>query len=176
MKTTRIEEFKVSPDQKKAIETLLRKCFSEYPRGRSYYKQLPSFRYLAYDGDKLIGHMGVEHRMMKAGNEVCSVFGIADICVDTDYQHQKVGSSLIKKLEKLGKKNKVDFMLLMADDHQLYLKNDFEIISNTCRWLMINEHQTLGVGHRKIEDCIMVKSLNGKTWGNGLIDFLGHIF
>ena len=172
----RVEELKIDTALQKAIEQLLRRCFSEYPKGRTYYKQLPAFRYLVFEEQTLIGHMAVEHRIVRSGSQISKIFGIVDLCVDTKFQHQKIATNLIKKLTKLAQNSNVDFLILMADDHNLYINNEFSIVNATCRWLMINEHQTLGVGHRTIENCLMVRSISGKKWQAGLVDFLGPIF
>jgi len=64
MDIQRIEEFKITSSQKEAIQLLLSECFSGYPKDRTYYKQLPTFRYLAFQKDQLIGHLAVDHRMI----------------------------------------------------------------------------------------------------------------
>jgi len=176
MEIRRIEEFEIDPTIEKSIQELLRKCFVEYPRNRTYYKQIPSFRYLVYKEKELIGHMAVEHRMMNIGGIVAKVFGVVDICISTDFQHQKVGSTLLQSLEDLGKKHAIDFIVLIAQDHQFYQSNGYHLHTNTCRWLMINEHQTLGVNHRNIDDSLMIKTLGDKKWNQGLVDFLGYAF
>ena len=176
MEIKRIEEFQIDESTAKSIKELLRKCFPEYPWQRIYYKQIPSFRYLVFEGDILIGHMGVEHRMMNIGAQAASVFGVVDICISPDFQHRKVASSLLQELETLGRQHQIDFIVLIAQNHQLYKTNGFQLHNNTCRWLMINEHQTLGVNHRHIDDCLMVKALGEKTWNQGLVDFLGYVF
>jgi len=176
MITKRIEEFEIDQATSDAIHELLRESFEEYPRARTYYKQVPTFRYLVYDNAILTGHLAVEHRMINVGGEPSCIFGVADLCVRDGYQDQKIASNLLEALETLGKKHQIDFIVLIAQNHQLYQNNGYQLSTNTCRWLMINEHQTLGVNHRNIDDCLMIKPLQNKQWNQGLIDFLGHIF
>ncbi|MEM1323221.1 MAG: GNAT family N-acetyltransferase [Bacteroidota bacterium] len=176
MRIQRIEEFKISRRKRKAIGELLGRCFPEYPGQRTYYKQIPAFRYLVWADQRLVGHLAVEHRMMNVGGEIASIFGIVDLCVDQEFQSRKIASQLLQTLEDLGRKHKIDFLVLAAQEYELYENNGFHLVSNTCRWLMINEHQTLGVNHRSIDDCLMVKALGSKQWKSGLVDFLGHVF
>ncbi|MEL6864477.1 MAG: GNAT family N-acetyltransferase [Bacteroidota bacterium] len=176
MKLQRLEEYLISPKQAASIQQLLSACFPDYPTGRTYYKQIPKFRYLYWQGNELIGHMAVEHRKMNIGGQLCTIFGVADLCVAEAHQSKKLASNLLSELEQLGKKIHIDFIVLIAQEHKLYENNGFQLVSNTCRWLMIHKEQTLGVGQRKIKECLMYKSLRGQAWPDGLIDFMGPIF
>ncbi len=172
----RIEEIQIGAKQQSAIYNLLKDAFGAYPHDRIYANQLPSFRFLVWDKNTLIGHMAVEYRTINIGQETAKVFGIADLCVDKNYQHKNIATTLLQQLEELGQKSFIDFILLIAPDHGVYEKNGFQLVDNPCRWLMINNHQTFGVGNRKIEDCLLVKQIGSTSWPAGLVDLLGHIF
>lgn len=172
MQIERLEEFQIDRHTQVEITALLKMCFSEYP-DRSYYKQVPNFRYLVWEDELLIGHLAVSHRMINVAGTLASIFGVIDICIHNEYQHNKIATTLLQDLDKLAKKHKIDFIVLTADEHELYEKNGFKLVKNTCRWLMINDHQTLGVAHRTIDDCIMIKAMQDKEWKTGLVDFLG---
>jgi len=176
MDIQRIEEFKITSSQKEAIQLLLSECFSGYPKDRTYYKQLPTFRYLAFQKDQLIGHLAVDHRMIAINQQPFSIFGVVDFCIATKFQGKKLATTLLDQLEKLGRKHQLDFVLLTATDHQLYLKNGYQLHSNTCRWLFINDHQTLGVKNQHLPNTILVKALGKKQWLGETVDFLGEIF
>ena len=120
--------------------------------------------------------MAVEHRMINISGTLAKIFGVADLCVAQAFQDRKIASNLLQALEDLGRQHDIDFIILTAANHKLYENNGFQIVNNTFRWLMINEHQTLGVGHRRIDDCMMVKPLGQLTWKEGLIDLLGYVF
>lgn len=174
--TRRIEEFKIGEQTHTKIRDLLKRGFSEYPEGRSYYQQVPTFRYLVSEKKQLLAHMAVDYRVINMANEVVSIFGIGDFCVDPDFQSQQIASDLLKKVEAKARKANIDFLVLIAQEHGLYKKNGFCLQENTCRWLMINKQLTLGVGHRNISESLMVKALGKKKWQEGLVDFLGPIF
>ena len=176
MKITRLEEFTIDNALSDEIQKLLKLCFSEYPQGRTFYKQIPTFRYLAWEGKQLVGHMAIEHRLINASGRKARIFGVADLCVSKSFQHKKIATTLLEKLENLGKKHHIDFILLIAQQHGLYQNNQFQLVQNTCRWVIINEFQTLGVGHRRLDDCLMIKPLGDMEWKEGLVDFLGYIF
>ncbi len=178
MRITRIEEFLLSDQQQKEIHQLLRQCFSEYPTDQSYYKQLPSFRLLAQPAtdDTLIGHLALEHRLIERNGKVSRIFGVGDLCVSPEYQSKNVASSLLQHLETLARQAKIDFIVLISNEHEFYKKNGFQLVNNTCRWLIINNHQTIGVAQRRLENCLMVKALGTQKWEAETVDFLGHMF
>ena len=171
----RIEEFKIKPSIHDRINALLKKTFGAYHSDKSYFHQLPSFRYLVWEDKDLIGHMGVEHRVINIGADTATIFGVVDICVSDQHQSKNIATTLLQKLEKLGKENHIDFLVLIAQNHALYEKNGFQLVNNTCRWLMINSNQTLGVGHRRIDRSLLIKPIGEKKWNPGLVDFLGHM-
>ncbi len=176
MKIQRIEEFKINTKQHLEISELLKLCFSSYPSNRSFYKQFPSFRFLVFEEKKLIAHLAIIHRMIKVGEEGHVIFGVSDLCVHPDFQHKKIASILLSDLENLGKKHKIDFITLIAQDQKIYKKNGFQAINNNCRWLIINETQSLGLAQRNLDNALMIKSLNKKNWGDGMVDFQGCLF
>lgn len=176
MITKRIEEFQISTATHQQIQILFASCFPEYPKDRTYFKQVPTFRYLVWESEQLIGHLGVDHRIIRVGNQLVSIMGIVDLCIDPAFQSKKIASNLIQKLNELAQQHQIDFLVLVTADHNYYRKHGFQLVQNICRWLIINNHQMLGIGHRRIEESLMVKAIGDKKWNDGMIDFLGHIF
>lgn len=176
MKIQRIEEFKINKKQHLEISELLKLCFSSYPSNQSFYKQFPSFRFLVFEEKKLIAHLAIIHRLIKVGEDSAVIFGVSDLCVHPDFQHKKIASILLEKLENLGTKHKIDFITLIAQEQSFYKKNGFQAINNNCRWLIINETQSLGLAQRNLENALMIKPLTKKNWGDGMVDFQGCLF
>jgi GNAT superfamily N-acetyltransferase len=176
MELQRLEEFQLDEKKEAAIRGLFDHCFPDYPKGQIYYKQLPNFRYLAWEKDMLIGHMAVDHRVVNNGGVVLHVFGVSDLCVRPTHQHQRIASDMLQTLEQLARENHIDGILLVAADATLYENNGYQHISNNCRWVLINKHQTLGVVKRNLPDSLMVKLLNSKQWHEGELDFLGAVY
>ena len=176
MKTSRIEEFKINKKQHTHIRDLLQICFASYPTGRSYFNQLPAFRFLVYDKKILVGHLAVFHRVIKFDDKVTTIFGVADLCVHPDYRGQDIASELLENLESLAKENGIELILLIAKENKFYKKNGFKIYSNKLRWLMTNQHQSFGIVQRSLEDSFMIKKISGKKLATGTIDLLGSLF
>ena len=176
MEIQRIEEFKLDEETKKQIRLLFANCFEGYPLDRIYYNQLPDFRFLAFENKDLVGHLAVNHRIISIDQNIVSVFGIIDLCVDGDRRSRKVGSALIQATEDLAKEFGVQFLLLTTETEDIYLKNGFEHVNNPCTWLVIHNHKTLGALKRTLEEGLMVKAVSKNQWPDGSVDLLGHMF
>lgn len=170
-----VEEFRIDRNLEQSIRKLLQDSFQSYP-DRHYYKQVPNFRFYVMDQDHLIAHVAVEHRIIGMAKEPKSIFGIVDLCVAKDYKNRGIARELLKRVETLGQECEIDFAVLFADDDRLYSQVGYQHISNVCRWLMINEHQTIGVAKRSLSDCMMAKSLGNQHWVEGEVDLMGTVF
>ena len=177
MDIKRIEDYLIDPKLESSIIELIQKSFNDYPEGRSFLHQRPSFRLLAMsDQTQLIGHLAVEHRAINIEGENYRVFGIVDLCVSKEFQKQQIGTALVKKLELLAQQNNIDFLMLLSSEKSYYTKLGFSSEDNPCKWLMIQHGKSLGVARRKLADALMVKKIGSKDWKAGEVDFLGHIF
>ena len=178
MRLQHIEEYKIGEELANKIQELLRASFSFYPE-RIYYKQVPDFRLLLWEDDSesnLLAHLAVEHRVISIDKEPVPIFGITDLCVAETKKSKGLASRLLDESKDIAKKHKIDFLVLFADDHRLYIREGYELIPNMCKWMMINEHQTLGIVRRSLADCLMVKRVGRKKWKTGEIDMMGTVF
>ncbi|WP_079408289.1 GNAT family N-acetyltransferase [Streptomyces sp. 3211] len=167
-------EHEIDSTTHEQLHELLKSCFPEYP-ARTYYKQLPHFRCLAWERDTLVAQVGIDHRMIKNGDTPLRVFGIIDLCVAVSARSRGVASNLLVEIETAARSSGVDAILLFADDPRVYLANGYQKVSNTTRWLMVNDHETLGVTERPLGE-MMVKILSDKEWSGGVVDLLGYLF
>ena len=156
------------------IRKLLEECFQGY-LARSYFKQLPQFRYLAWGDEELIAQVGIEHRMIRNGSAPLRVFGVIDLCVTISWRSQGVARRLLSEIESDARSSGADAIILFADDPRVYLANGYQSVQNHGRWLMINDHETLGIAEKPLNE-MMVKMLSGKPWDSGVVDLLGYLF
>jgi hypothetical protein len=49
-------------------------------------------------------------------------------------------------------------------------------VANTCTWLKIDEHRTLGLATAQDTGALMVKKIGPRPWPEGDVDLLGHVF
>ena len=172
----KIHEYEISEDTHSEITRLWNVCFDEEELDRSYFKQLPHIRFLAYENNQLIGHLGVDYRVFSVNGKPIPVFGVIDLCVLPNYQKQGVASALLTSLESLADIHLINHILLIARDNRLYSKHGYSYINEYCSWLRIDEHKNYGVAFEKIDNEVMIKSLHGQVWPVGPIDFLGYMY
>lgn len=175
MRIERLEEYQLTTTVREQIAALLKEGFGVYPEGRTFYKQLPGFRYLAWDGAVLLGHLAAEFRIVNVGGTLLPIFGVADLCVTPSRQQERIATQMLAELENLAQDTVVEFILLTGSEPNVYQGMGFERLECSCRWLLINNLSTLGVIRRSVNN-IMIKCLGDRPWPEGEIDFLGHIF
>jgi predicted N-acetyltransferase YhbS len=113
--------------------------------------------------------------MIRNGSTPLRVFGVIDLCVTTSLRSQGFARRLLSEVESDARSSGVDAIILFADDPRVYLANGYQLVQNHGRWLMINDHETLGVAEKPLGE-MMVKMLSGKPWGSGIVDLLGYLF
>jgi predicted N-acetyltransferase YhbS len=177
MQIEKKEEYAINFETQQKIHQLLIHSFGQFPKDRIFLKQVPNFRLLVWEADELIAQCGIVFRTMSLNQSPFRIFGIMDLCVDANYQNQKIGSKLLKQIEQIATESNIDFVLLFGGTHQFYLQNGFKLVHNNCRWVLIKEYSTMGIMTRPIPDTLLVKSISGKKWNDkALLDIMGFIF
>ncbi|MDX8342263.1 GNAT family N-acetyltransferase [Rossellomorea sp. YZS02] len=173
----KISEFDINGDIQDRLQRLLCECFGgEYPVDRIYFKQKPHLRFLAYIEDRLIGHIACDYRVMNLNGERINVLSLIDVCVSSNMRSRGIGSQLLKKIDEFCHDRNIDYIVLFADDPDLYERNGFQRVQNRCKWLKIKDKDqtTYGIGHEFINE-LMVKAVGGKGWKEGELDLLGYL-
>lgn len=170
-------EFDINEDIQEHLQRLLWECFREdYPKDRIYFKQKPHLRFLAYIEDRLVGHIACDYRVMNLNGHRIHVMSLIDVCVSAADRSRGIASQLLKKAEGFCRNRDVDYILLFADQSELYVRNGFKKARNQCKWLKINDKSqiTVGIGYEVINELI-VKEISGKAWEDGELDLLGYL-
>ncbi len=169
-------EHEIAPHQHDQITSLRNESFPDAVRERSYFKQLPHFRLLAEDDGILIGHLGVDHRVIRVGDTILSIFGIIDLFVASQRQGNGIASSLLTRITEKAEQNGIDFILLHAVDERLYIKNGFRVISPYLKSLWLYDFENYGVGIERLDNLIYIKSTSENVWPDGTVDIMGYLF
>ncbi len=176
MKIIKVNEYDIDAKLEKDILNLLMESFPEaYQQDRIYYKQMPHFRYLAFEKEALIGQVGLDYRVMNLNGVPIKVLGIIDICIKKEYRGKGIGSRLLATIEEFAIAHELDFLLLFSDLQTFYANSGFVCVKNVCKWTKINEHKTLGIGSEEIEE-LMIKKIGSKVWEDGDLDMLGYLY
>ena len=163
------------PTRDAAIASLLDACFGGVHGGRTWFKQIPHERLLAWSGIDLVGHVGVECRAVRVGEAIVPVAGIVDLCVAPAARRQGIGAALLQRAEERARGQ--SFALAMADDPRLYRRTGYGLLhAADVTFLAIDELRCLGVVRRDLGEVFMVKRLTCDAWPDGPIDLLGHLF
>lgn len=166
-------EIDLSSAQHDAITVLRNQSFPEHTVARSYFKQLPHMRALAYQGEQLVGHMGLDYRAISVGENIHKALGIIDFCVDSACRGQGIGTSMLSQLSDYASTRAVDFIILISEQHDFYTAQGFQRIEALNAWLRLHEHKNYGVALEPVDE-LYIKPISGKTWGDGDVDWLGY--
>jgi len=170
------QEYAIEPSLHATLTALRNRCFPDFEVDRSYGKQLPHFRLLYREGTELLAQAGVDHRVIRVGNEHVRIFGVIDLCVDEAYRRKGIASSMLRHLTEMAEVHGVDFLYLVADDPNLYRRHGFTLVDRVCSWLRIDEHRNYGVAEEALMGEVMVKQIGARSWPDGPIDLLGYMF
>jgi len=85
------------------IKSFLINCFNDNPNFlKSVYSNLDLDEcLLLYSNNKLIGHIGINRRIISHKNKIYIIGGIGDVAVDEKYRNQGLGNKLIKEVNKV---------------------------------------------------------------------------
>lgn len=174
-----LNEFALNDQLKAQIQQQLVESFGgESYKGRIYFKQRAHYRLVAMDENQLLGQLGLDYRCMKLGEEVIQVMGVIDFTVSSQFRSQGIGSAILQALIVICAQHasNIDFIVLMADQHEVYLKNGFEVKKQQIDWLGIHEHEYVGE-RSEVADFLLVKAISGKHWDDhAVLDMLGYMY
>ncbi|MDO7906137.1 GNAT family N-acetyltransferase [Paenibacillus sp. JX-17] len=179
MQIEQVHEYDIDEELRTSIYELLMESFPEvYPKHRIYFKQLPHFRFIAFDKThQLAGQVGLDYRVMNLSGRPVRILGIIDLCVSSKIRSQGIGSALLKEIDRFAAGRSIDFILLFADQMNLYLNNGYSPYKNMCKWLKI-DHKALtmrGIGAEAMNE-LMIKRVRNTEWNEGELDMLGYLY
>lgn len=174
---TLVDELAVTADLRERIRELLHLGFPDagFTRTRTYLKQLPRKRLLAWAGEALAGHLGIEHRVIRTPDGPAPILGVIDVCVRPEVRGRGVATAMLGEVEQLARSHEVPFLVLFATDDRLYRRRGFRRASNRLTWTKIDEHETLGIAREPLRE-LMVKEVGDRRWREGEVDLLGYQF
>ncbi|WP_214884691.1 MULTISPECIES: GNAT family N-acetyltransferase [unclassified Exiguobacterium] len=178
MNIQQMMEFEIGKALDKQLTELLMKSFDSLYHERSYFKQLPHLRLIAFDEQQhVIGQVGLDFRVMNLNGDPIRVLGIIDLCVQEEWQGRGIGGALMERVIALGNEHRIEFLLLFADRSDLYERIGFHTVSNTCMWLQIDDQNqtTRGIGEAPFDE-LMVKPVGEMQWTEGTLDLLGYLY
>ena len=172
-----LPEYAISAEVGSQLQILLDQCFPDIFEGRTYFKQLPHVRLLAMDEGSVVAQVGIDARVVTVGGTTVSIFGLIDLAVHPASRGKRIGTQLLAEAERIACAGEREFLVAMADRHDLYLKQGYDRVQPALtKWLAIEDRQSVELMTRDLSNCFMVKPLTEKSWPAGTIDMLGYIF
>lgn len=143
--------------------------------GRSFYKQRNHLRLVARDNGQLVGHIGVVFRVIRLGDRLAPILGLADVATAPDREGQGVASALLHETEKFAKDTQAAFILLFGD-HPIYEKRGFMPVKNTLRFLRIEDSRSEEIVTMPTKS-LHIMAVADLPWDDKAeVDLLGYIF
>ena len=170
-----VSEIDISVKQHKKITEIRNSCFPDEQASNSYGKQLPYMRFLEYRGTEIVAFMSVDYRVLRNENEIYRVLGVVNLCVEEEHRNQGIGTAMLKKIAEYAEEKDIDFIVLLSDHDKYYTDRGFKNVTSINSWLRIHEHKNYGVAVEEVND-LYVKSVKGKSWVSGHVDWLGYIY
>jgi ribosomal protein S18 acetylase RimI-like enzyme len=173
-----LPDYEIQESLREDMRRLLAICFPEesFTDSRTYLKQLPPQRLLVWIDGRMAGHAGIEYRVVGFDAAASArILGITDLCVHPEARSSGLASAMLREIESVATINRIEYLVLFADDRRLYERNGFRSKSNVLRWTRIHEHQTIGIACESVPE-LMVKELGNGSWPDGTVDLLGHLF
>lgn len=168
-------EHEITVAANRELANLLDRSFPNTFEARTYFKQLPHHRLIAKNGERIVGQMGIDYRIIRVGDEIVSIAGVIDLCVLAEFRNAGIATKLLVAMEQ--RFQNLDFFVLMADDSRLYHRHGYKNLKEAkSKWLAIDDRRTYGVIEKDLTDCFMYKPAKTSSWPDGTIDMLGYLF
>jgi predicted acetyltransferase len=106
----------LTPLELEEIKSFLIKCFDNNPDFVSTVYTNPDLNecLLLYISNKLVGHIGINKRIINHQNKTYVIAGIGDVAIDNQYRSQGLGNMLMKEVNKIIKENEYDLGVLFC--------------------------------------------------------------
>lgn len=175
MTPERIEEMRLSAEDRAGIARLMTRAFGTDFGGRDYYKQRHHLRLIIRDQGGIVGHMAICLRSIRSGDKRIDIVGLAEVATDPDHQGKGIASCLMQEALVEADQSPADFFLLFGD-RPLYAAHGFEPQPNPLRFLDIAEGRSTQVTTAS-DHALMVRPLRGTSWdAEAPVDLLGPEF
>lgn len=175
MQVERIPEWRLTPADEAQIAALLARAFTTDFGGRSFFQQRHHLRLLARDGAALLGHIALQWRAVRLGNDLVTVAGLAEVATDPDRRGQGIAGHLLAEAITEARASNAEFLLLFGTAG-LYAAAGFRQAGNPLSWIGM-EGARLGALHHAPAKHLMVLPLGARAWDDAArLDLLGNLF
>jgi predicted N-acetyltransferase YhbS len=144
-------------------------------QGRSYYKQRHHVRVLGRDAGLLVGHIAMCFRVIRVGDELIPIVGLAEVATAPDQGRKGIASALLRKTIAVARDTQAAFIVLFGS-HPIYTKNGFIAAPTQLTYMGIENARSMPLVTR-VDPDLKLLPLTARAWDDQAdVDLLGHIF
>lgn len=135
------------PSELEEIKSFLITCFDDNPDfiNTAYTNPDLDECLLLYSNNKLIGHIGINKRVINYQNKTYILGGIGDVAIDGQYRNQGLGNKLMKEVNQVLKEENYDLGVLFCHPK---LDNFY----SSCGWTPKNNGKIFATVNGVLED------------------------
>lgn len=179
MQIDAVHELELSAADDAAIGALLDAAYADLGengfQGRSYFSQRHHLRIVAREDDRIIGHVALLFRVIRLGDTVTPVIGLAEVATDPAREGRGVASLLLNEAISRSRDSIAAFIVLFGD-HPIYRKSGFLSRTNLLRHVVIEAGQTREI-RTGVDDALMILPLTDADWPDDVtVDLMGPMF
>ena len=175
MRIERIAELDLTPEDDARIAGLLARCFTTDFGGRSYFIQRHHLRFVMRDPG-VVGHMGLTYRVVRLGQALVPVLGLADVATDPQRRGEGIAARMLEEVIVWGRTSPAAFLLLFGTAG-LYAGAGCTRAANPMRYVDMLGARTHAVRDEPAESLMVLPLKPGAVWDESLpLDLLGHLF
>lgn len=175
-----VAETALSQTQEKAIADLIAPIYARVDfGGRSFFQQRHSHRLMVWAKDEnsetLVAHMALTYRVVRLGDDLWDVMGIAEVATKASHRRQGLASTMLERAEALAQMRGADALLLFGTEG-IYTQARFERARNPVRYVDMRGCRT-GDIVETTNHALMVRGLRQTVWDDRkTLDLMGAIF
>ena len=139
---------------------------------RRYFRELPQHRWvIREESAKIIAHIAVHEKIVKAEGKTFKIGGIAEVCVHPKFQGHGLAKRLLSATDEWLRSQDFPFSVLFGES-RIYSSSGYITVNN----LFHDAKDTNGRNRRKKSTNAMVKQLLNQKWPGGEVYLPGPAF
>lgn len=175
MQIERIEEMRLTDADEAGIAALLAAAFDTDFGNKSFYQQRQTVRFVAREGGRIVGHMGLCYRAVRLGDALIDIVGLGDVATLPEARGKGVASALMKASIEEAKQTRAAFFVLFGV-RPMYAGHGFQNVAGPVRYIDLSDART-GTVKEEHHEALMVLPLGVHAWTKGqVLDLVGHSF
>lgn len=175
MRVETIPEHLLTNDDEAAIAALLGRCFRTDFGGRSFFQTRHTWRHVLRN-EAVTAHLAVQLRVVRLGDELRTIAGIADVATDPAHRGKGYAATLLQAALATARRSPASHVLLFGTA-RLYPAAGFRPVGNPLTYLDLTGARTGTLCQTATADHLQVLDIGSEPWDETRpLDLLGGLF